>query len=38
VDAGDHTLFISRITAGEMKRKGDTLSTDQYNSVYRGDK
>jgi flavin reductase (DIM6/NTAB) family NADH-FMN oxidoreductase RutF len=38
VDAGDHTLFIARITAGEMKRNEDTLSTAQYDSVYRGDK
>lgn len=38
VDAGDHTLFISRVTAGEMKHRGETISTDDYDDVYRGDK
>jgi flavin reductase (DIM6/NTAB) family NADH-FMN oxidoreductase RutF len=36
VDTGDHTLFIARITAGEMKRHGEILSTDEYGGVYRG--
>jgi len=38
IDAGDHTLFIARITAGEMKINEDILSSAQYDSVYRGEK
>jgi len=38
IDAGDHTLFIARITAGEMKRNENILSTAQYDGVYRGDR
>lgn len=40
VDTGDHTLFIGRITAGAMKNAGKTitLSTADYNGVYRGSK
>ncbi|HNY65139.1 MAG TPA: flavin reductase family protein [Deltaproteobacteria bacterium] len=38
VDTGDHTLFIARITAGQQKKPGASLSTDEYGGVYRGDK
>ena len=38
IDTGDHTLFIARITSGKLKRKGDTLSSNEYDGVYRGDK
>jgi len=38
IELGDHTLFISRITGGDMIRSGHVLTTDQYNGVYRGDK
>jgi flavin reductase (DIM6/NTAB) family NADH-FMN oxidoreductase RutF len=38
VDTGDHTLFIARITAGKQKKLGNSLSTEEYGNVYRGDK
>ncbi|MGC9323196.1 MAG: flavin reductase family protein [Desulfomonilia bacterium] len=37
IDAGDHTLFIARITGGELKGHGEALSTAQYPGRYRGD-
>lgn len=38
IDAGDHTLFIGRITAGAVKKAGESaiLSTVDYGGVYRG--
>jgi flavin reductase (DIM6/NTAB) family NADH-FMN oxidoreductase RutF len=38
IDTGDHTLFIGRIIAGDMKNASKTqaLSTMDYDSVYRG--
>lgn len=38
IDAGDHTLFIGRISAGALVRGeiSATLSTMDYNGVYRG--
>ena len=38
IETGDHTLFIARITSGKLKRTGDTLSSNEYEGVYRGDK
>ncbi len=38
IDAGDHTLFIARITSGELKRSGQALSSIEYPGVYRGDR
>lgn len=40
VDAGDHTLFIGNIVAGGVKNPdyADTLSTADYDGVYRGAK
>lgn len=38
IDTGDHTLFIARIVSGKLKRTGDTLSTIEYEGVYRGDR
>ena len=40
VDTGDHTLFIANIVAGAMKQpeKTETLSTVDYDGVYRGAK
>jgi len=37
IDTGDHTLFIGRIFAGDMKNpdKTKTLSTLDYDGVYR---
>lgn len=37
VVTGDHTLFIARITAGELSRGGKSLSSNQYIGVYRGE-
>ena len=40
VDTGDHSLFIGRIEAGAIQEAGKsaTLSTADYNGVYRGSK
>ena len=38
LDTGDHTLFISRIRAGELHREGEPLTTEEYGGVYRGEK
>jgi len=39
IETGDHTLFIARIASGELiKKTGDTLSTIEYDGVYRGDR
>lgn len=40
IDTGDHAFFIGRIIAGAMKNIGKTvtLSTDDYDGVYRGSK
>ena len=38
IDTGDHTLFIGRITGGELKKNQEPLSTAQYPGRYRGDK
>jgi flavin reductase (DIM6/NTAB) family NADH-FMN oxidoreductase RutF len=37
IDTGDHTLFIGEITAGELKKPEQALSTAQYPGRYRGD-
>jgi flavin reductase (DIM6/NTAB) family NADH-FMN oxidoreductase RutF len=37
IDTGDHTLFIGRITEGELKKPEQALSTAQYPGRYRGD-
>lgn len=39
-DTGDHTFFIGKIIAGEMKNPAQTstLSTSDYDGVYRGSK
>lgn len=38
IDTGDHSLFIGKITGGEMKKKEEPLNTTQYPGRYRGDK
>ncbi|HVN72553.1 MAG TPA: flavin reductase family protein [Desulfomonilia bacterium] len=38
IDAGDHSLFIGRITGGAMKNEGEALTTIHYPGRYRGDK
>jgi flavin reductase (DIM6/NTAB) family NADH-FMN oxidoreductase RutF len=38
IDTGDHTVFIGRITGGELKINQEPLSTAQYPGRYRGDK
>jgi len=40
IDTGDHTVFIGKIIAGEIKStaKTITLSTSDYDGVYRGAK
>jgi len=37
IDTGDHTLFIGRITGGELRKPGEALSTAQYPGRYRGE-
>jgi flavin reductase (DIM6/NTAB) family NADH-FMN oxidoreductase RutF len=38
IETGDHTLFLARIRAGDVKKHAPSLSTDQYGGVYRGDR
>jgi flavin reductase (DIM6/NTAB) family NADH-FMN oxidoreductase RutF len=38
IETGDHTLFIGRITGGELVKREEPLSTTQYPGRYRGDK
>ena len=38
LETGDHTLFVSRISAGELLKEGATLTTNDYGSVYRGER
>jgi len=38
VDAGDHTLFIARVTAGGLVKDAPVLTTQEYPGRYRGDR
>ncbi len=38
VETGDHTLFIAGVRSGELRKHGDSLCTEQYAGVYRGER
>jgi flavin reductase (DIM6/NTAB) family NADH-FMN oxidoreductase RutF len=38
VDTGDHSLFIGKITGGELRKQEEPLTVLQYPGRYRGDK
>jgi 3-hydroxy-9,10-secoandrosta-1,3,5(10)-triene-9,17-dione monooxygenase reductase component len=38
IDTGDHSLFIGKITHGEMRKQEEPLTVLQYPGRYRGDK